>query len=244
MHPTIRYFLITAILAFTFSSCINYKRLINDEVVLKDGNTETGKIIKSDSVSIRIKKIDESQKSIAWAIIDSVHGKKFKTLWLGLQTGIYNAPYFSVFQNKSFSNNGNGFQAKIGLSYRGTKMYYFNFMHVATVPYPVNKFGLGFQRYVFGNYLSKRHNFFVGSEANAMSVLYNTGLQFAFEPFSGYEIKINNHIRLNAKLGLQFNLFNKNNQTGANFTIGLHFLKKNFNKYYSVLNKEHRIYNR
>ena len=234
-------FLITSLLFF---SCINYKRNITDEVFLKNGNTETGTIIKADSNSLRIKKVDESQLSINWNIIDSVNGKKFKTLWLGANFGTYNTPYFSVFRNQSYMSSAGGFQLKIGLAYRGAKLYYIDFFHTPTKPYAVNKFGLGFQRYVFGNYLKKRHSFFVGSEFNAMSIRYNNGPQFAYEPFTGYEVKLNEHIRLNARFGLQINLFNKNNQTGANLSVGIHFMKRNFKKYYDYLNKEHRVYHK
>ena len=39
-----------------------------------------------------------------------------------------------------------------------------------------------------------------------MGVQYNNGFQTTFEPFGGYERKLNEHFRIHAKLGLQFNL--------------------------------------
>lgn len=228
-------------LVLFFVSCNNYKRLINDEVVFNDGDSQTGTILKSDSVNIRLKKIDESVITIPWSIIDTVQGKKFRTLWLGFNAGIYNTPYFSVFRNESFSNSAGAVQFKIGMAYRGIKMYYLNYSYTPTTPYPVNKIGVGFQRYVFGNYLYKRSSFFVGVEANGMSIRYNNGLQFTYEPFTGFEVRVSNRIKIHAKFSLQFNVFNKNNQTGAGLSIGAHFIKRNFKKHYDRLNTEKRF---
>lgn len=227
---------------FVFSACNNYKRLITDEVVLKDGNTQTGTIIKSDTTILRIKKVDESLQIIPWRTIDSVQGKKFRTVWFGVNFGIYNTPYFSVFRNQSYSNTAGGIQFKAGMAYRERKMYYFHYTFSPTVPYPVNKVGLGFHRYVFGNYLQKKNNFFVGVELNGMSIRYNNGMQFSYEPFTGFELRLSHHFRLHVKFAMQFDLFNKNNNTGASLTLGTHVIKRNFKKYYDVLNYERRIY--
>lgn len=234
-------FVLSVVLSLIFISCNNYKRLITDEVVLKDGNTQTGTLLKSDSVSVRIKKIDESLLTIPWNTIDSVRGKKFKTFWFGTNIGIYNTPYFSIFRNESYSNTAGGIQFKIGMAYRERKMYYFHYTFIPTAPYPVNKFGVGFHRYVFGNYLQKRNNFFVGVEVNGMGIRYNNGLQFSYEPFTGFELRLSQHFRMHVKFALQFNVFNKNNQTGASLSIGTHIIKRNFKRYYNVLNQEHRL---
>lgn len=232
---------ITAIVICLSQSCINHKRLIKEEVVLNDSNSVTGTIFYTDSTKLKLKRIDESTTIVKWSDVDTIIGKKFSTFFLGFNTGIYNSPYFSVFRNESYPGSGAGMQLKLGWGLRGTKMYYFHYSYNSASPYNVKKFGLGFQRYVYGNYTTKRNCFFVGSDLNAMAIRYNNGLQFTFEPYSGFERKLNEQLRLHIKLGMQFNLANKNNQSGVNFSVGLHFLKKNYKKYYTSLNSNHRL---
>lgn len=82
----------------------------------------------------------------------------------------------------------------------------------------------------------------MGAELNLMNAKYNNGAQTTFEPFTGFERKLSEQIRVHFKFGLQFNVANKNNNLGSNFSIGFHFMRKNFKKRYDVLNAEHRLY--
>lgn len=224
------------------SSCINYRKPITDEVVMKDGNSQTGTIITCDSANLKLKKIDESISRIPWSAVDTVQGKKLRTFWLGANFGYYNTPYFSVFRNEAITGQSFGMQYKIGMAYRGTKLYYLNLSYMPAAPYSITKSGFGFQRYLGGRTYLKDNCFFVGSEFNFMNAKYNNGAQTTVEPFTGYEKKLNERLRIHFKFGVQFNISNKNNQTGFNATIGIHFLKKNFKKNYEILNKEHRMY--
>jgi hypothetical protein len=233
----IGFLFITALLA----SCSNYKKLITDEIVLNDGNSQTGTIIKCDSASLKLKKIDESTSVIYWKNIDTIQGKKLKTLWFGFNVGYYNTPYFSVFRNEAITAKQFGTQYKIGLAMRGTKLYYLHLTYSPAKPYSVTKFGIGYQRYLGNSTYLKRTTFFIGSEFNLMNVKYNNGAQTTLEPFTGFEKKMNEHLRLQAKLGFQINLANKNNQTGVNLTIGIHFMKRNFKKHYNTLNNQHQL---
>jgi hypothetical protein len=220
---------------------LNYRKAITDEVVLKDGNSQTGTIIKSDSATIKIKQIDESIRIIPWNAIDTVQGKKLKTLWFGANIGYYKAPYFSVFRNEAMVAENFGLQFKVGLALRGQKLYYFHISPLPDQPYPVTKYGLGFQRYLGGTTYLKKNTFFVGSEFNLMNVKLNNGPQMTLEPFTGFEKKLNEHLRIHFKLQLQFNLANKNSSAGVNTTVGIHFMRRNFKRYYNTLNKEHRL---
>lgn len=241
MKCKLKYILHLILSAILFTGCINYKKAITDEIVLRDGNSQTGTIIQCDSTKLKVRKIDESISIIPWSIIDSVKGKKLKTLWLGANTGYYNVPYFSVFRNESFVGKNLGMQYKIGLALRGNKLYYVNLSYLPAKPYDITKFGLGYQRYLSNKNYLQNNCLFVGSELNLMSVKLNNSAQVTLEPFTGFEKKINEQMRLHFKLGLQINIANRNNQVGVNTTIGIHFLKRNFKKYYDVLNKEHRI---
>lgn len=242
MKNYFKIFICTFLSVTALTSCKSYRALITDEIVLKDGNSQTGTIIKSDSANLKIKKMDESISIIPWSTIDTVQGKKLKTFWVGANLGYYNTPYFSVFRNESFVGKQFGSQYKVGIAMRGIRLYYLNLSYSAAKPYAVTKFGLGYQRYIRSTTYLKNNSFFWGSELNLMNVKYNNGSQITLEPFTGFEKKYNERLRLHFKFGLQFNLANKNNQTGFNMTIGAHFMKRNFKKEYETLNKEHRVY--
>lgn len=235
------YIIVITFFVVALAGCRPYKTLITDEIILKDGNTHTGTILQTDSVNIKIKKADESKLIIPWITIDSVVGKKFKTVWFGANTGYYKAPYFSVFRNESLAAENLGMQFKVGLASRGVRLCYISLLLLPDEPYNMNKFGLGIQRYTGRSTYLKKNSFFIGTEVNFMNVKQNNGSQITLEPFTGYEKKINERCRIHFKLGLQFNLFNKNNQAGVNTTIGFHFMKRDFKKYYDTLNREHRI---
>jgi len=240
MKTYFKYFTCIILLASLLSSCVNYRKLVTDEIVFIDGSSQTGTIIKCDSMNLRIKKADESVSILPWSIVDTVQGKKYKSLFLGANFGYYNTPYFSVFRNESITGKQAGMQGKIGLAFRGNKLYYFNLFYSPAKPYKISKFGFGYQRYLGKGYLNK-NTVFWGSEFNLMNVEFNNGPQLTLEPFTGYERKLNEYLRVHFKFGLQINLANKNNQTGFNTTIGIHFMKRNFKKHYEILNQERRI---
>lgn len=241
MKHFINYFLYTIFAALALSSCMNSRKLITDEIVLKDGNSQTGTIQQCDTLNLKIKKMDESISIIPWITVDTIKGKKLKTIWFGANFGYYKTPYFSVFRNESMIAKQWGIQYKIGLALRGNKLYYVDLSYSPAKPYAVTKFGLGFQRYLGASTYLKNNSFFVGTEVNFMNAKYNNGAQVALEPFTGFERKCNERLRLHFKFGLQLNIANKNNQAGFNTTIGVLFLKKNFKKHYDVLNNEHSI---
>jgi hypothetical protein len=221
---------------------MNYKRLVTDEVILKDENSHTGTIMASDSTKIKLKKIDESMMVIKWDDVDTVVGKKFKTVFIGANIGYHNIPYFSVFRNENMTGHAAGYQYKIGYAYRSNNLYYLTFLFSPAKPYEINKLGVGYQRYLgTTSYLSKT-GFFIGGEANLMNAKNNNGTQFCIEPFTGYEVRLAVHARVHFKFGLQFNLANKNSSVGSNFSIGFHFMRKNFKKRYQYLNTKHRLY--
>jgi hypothetical protein len=223
------------------SGCMSYKKFLTDEIVLKDGNSQTGTIIKVDSAIIKIRQVDESIRIIPWQAVDTIQGKKLKTFWIGTNIGYYKVPYFSVFRNEPFAAENVGFQIKAGITLRGTKLFYFQIGYVNGKPYSVTKYGFGFQRYLGASTYLRKNAFFTGAELNFMNVEYNNGPQITMEPFTGFERKLNEHLRIHFKLGLQFNLANKNSNAGINTTIGIHFMKRNFKKYYNTLNNEHRL---
>lgn len=232
---------IVTTLSLLLIGCSNHKKLIVDEVILKNQNSVTGTIKAVDSSGIKILKMDESQLNISWTEIDTVVGKRYKTFWAGFNTGYYNVPYFSTFRNEAMAGKTLGFQFKAGKAVKGKYMYYFTLTTIPAKPYGINKFGLGFQRYIKKATYINNKGFFWGMEYNLMNAKRNNGVQMTLDPFGGYDYKLNDQLRLHGKLALQFNLANKNNASGASLTVGITFLKRNFKQYYTILNQQHRL---
>ena len=229
------------VLFFFLSSCNNHKKLIVDEVILKDQNSVTGTIKQADSSGVKIMKMDESQVKIMWSDIDSIVGKRYKTYWEGVNLGYYNVPYFSTFRNEAMAGRSLGLQFKYGKAVRGKFMQYIALTVVPAKPYSINRFGVGFQRYIKKAAYINAHGFFWGMEYNFMNAKRNNGLQMSLDPFGGYDHKLNDQLRLHGKFALQFNVANKNNSAGVNLTVGITFLNRNFKQHYKTLNKQHRL---
>lgn len=242
MKSAFNYLFLTISALSMLSSCVNYRRGITDEIILKDENSLTGTITESDSTKLKLRKIDESITVIKWADIDTIVGKRFKTVFVGANLGYYNIPYFSVFRNEAMSGNAAGFQFKIGYALRSNNLFYFTQLFSPTTPYSITKTGLGYQRYLGKTTYLKKYSFFVGGEFNLMNVKNNNGAQATIEPYTGYELRLAAHVRVHFKFGLQLNLANKNSSMGSNFSLGFHFMRKNFKKRYNYLNTQHRIY--
>jgi hypothetical protein len=242
MKSVLNYLFISISALTLLGSCVNYRRGITDEIILKDENSLTGTITESDSTKLKLRKIDESITVIKWADIDTIVGKKLKTVFVGANLGYYNIPYFSVFRNEAMSGNAAGFQFKIGYAFRSNNLFYFTQLFSPATPYSITKTGFGYQRYLGNSTYLKKYSFFVGGEFNLMNVANNNGAQATIEPFTGYELRLAAHVRVHFKFGLQLNLANKNSAIGSNFSIGFHFMRKNFKKRYNYLNTEHRIY--
>jgi hypothetical protein len=128
------------------------------------------------------------------------------------------------------------------MAYRGNKLYYLQLGYFPATPYQITKFGFGYQYYLGQTTYLGKNSFFVGGELNLMNAKYNNGAQTTLEPFTGYEMRLAAHVRMHVKLGLQFNLANKNSNAGINLSLGFHFMRKNFKKRYDYLNTKHRLY--
>src|ERR1041385_5625472 len=135
MKNHLKYFTFLILAITLLSSCLNYRKLVTDEVVLKDQNSQTGTIIESDTAKLKLRKMDESISIIPWNTIDTIIGKKLKTVFVGANFGYYNIPYFSVFRNESMKGHAAGFQYKAGYAFRGNNLFYFQFFFSPASPY-------------------------------------------------------------------------------------------------------------
>ena len=242
MKSFLKYVLVLISASTLLTGCLNYRRMITDEVILKDQNSQTGTITESDSTKLKLRKIDESVTVIKWDDIDTIIGKKFKTVFVGANIGYQNIPYFSVFRNEARSAYGAGYQYKVGFALRSNTLFYFSLLFCPATPYGITKTGLGYQRYLGQTTYLKKTAFFVGGEFNLMNVAQNNGAQVTIEPFTGYEYRLAAHVRVHVKFGIHIGLASKNSALGSNLSLGFHFMRKNFKKRYNYLNTQHRIY--
>jgi hypothetical protein len=232
-HSILAGFLIAQITA-----CVVPRHHVREEVVLRNGNTQTGKILHCDSLALTIKGADKSTSVLPWAEIDSVRGLRLRTWWVGANVGFSHTPYFSVFRNEGMAANGLVAQAKVGWARHGRNLQY---VHFSVFPNPterLSKFGYGVQRYLWQGYLQQNGIFF-GSEFNLLNAKLNNGSQISIEPFAGYDRQIKEQWRLQIKMGIQVNPLNRNNGTGFCTSVGFNYQLRNLHKRYRQLNQQH-----
>jgi hypothetical protein len=232
------YFPITVILIWVIvtllAACHPYKRSIREEVLLKDGNSVTGRITASDSTHLTIKKPDASTAVIPWETISDVQGLRLFSPAISVNGGVFHTPYFSVFKNENYYPTSAGEALRVGFVKYGNRFRYFHLAFIPASPYNVTKTGWGFQRYFVGTYLDN-WNFYAGTEFNLLHVRYNNTPQFCIEPLMGIEKKLNAHFRLNAKTGMVFCPFSKNDRPGFHLSVGLNYIPVDFQKRYRRL---------
>ena len=227
-------YLVFVLLAFVLTNCNSYKRSIKEEVILKNGNSETGRIITSDSTQLKIKKADASVSVIQWEDIDKIRGIKLFSPALSINGGLYFNPYFSVFRNENYYPTNGGAAIRAGMVKYGKRFRYFNLVIIPARPYSIAKTGYGFQRYFRRDYLNN-WNIHAGSEFNLMHIRYNNAPQFCIEPFAGAEIKWTENLRCNAKFGIMACPFSKSDRMGVNFSFGINYIMVDFKKRYDTL---------
>ncbi len=219
-------------------ACHGPKKWLNDKVILQDGSSITGTVTKSDSLQLKITKMDESEQVVQWAQIDSVAPLAFRTRISSISLGLYNTPYYSVFRNENFAPSNLGLQFRTGMATFGKKYNYFHFTLIPSQPFRITKLGYGIERYKRGTYMDKK-NLFLGFETNLIFIRYNNAPQFAFEPFVGKQWKYKDQWRIHGKIALQLNVGSRNSNAGIYFGVGMNYLKQDFKKKYQDLNQTH-----
>jgi hypothetical protein len=228
---------IYSLVLLTSVGCVPQRRL-RDAVVLGDGSARTGRIERADSSDIALRQADKSLALLPWPEIDSVHGLRLATMYLGLNTGFAHTPYFSVFRNEGFQPNGLLVQGKVGWARRDRVMRYLHYTWLPAQPYRLNKVGYGFQRYVWQGY-TRPQGVFLGGEFNLLKAEYNNGRQIVLEPFVGYERQFDAQCRFHARIGTQLNPVNKNGRLGFTASVGVHLLLRDLQKPYRSLLQDH-----
>ncbi len=209
--------------------CNSYQKHLNEAVSLGNGNTETGNIVNSDSVQLRLQKLDGSLMTIQWSDIANVSSIKRQSLAISMNGGIFYSPYHSVFKNENYDPTVAGTAIRVGMLKYGKRYRYVNLAFLPTEPYNIFKTGVGFQRYFGRDYLAK-WNLHAGSEFNLMHIKYNNVPQFCIEPYLGGELKWTEQVRFNSKLAFVYCPLGKNSRLGTNLMVGINYLFANIEK--------------
>ncbi len=209
-----------------------------DLLVLKNGNTQAGKVIQSDSFSLLLKKYDHSMQKYNWSEIDSVRGLSYKTVYFSAGLGLSQVNFWSTLLYKNVKTTSAAFNYRIGtLKWRHWSRYA-ELVFLSTSPFKIQRLGVGGSYYIPFGYTYKL-NFYGGINANFTFVennrnYFSTGLHL------GTEYLHKNRYRLFAEMDFQRAIFNINQNTSfcllAGFRTG-----KEFGLYYKKLNTTHKL---
>lgn len=221
-----------------FAQSKKSKRL-PDKVILLNSEVETGKIIKSDSNYITLRKGDFSEKKILWLGIDTVMGLSYSTLFFSPSVGLSGINYFSTFRYDKVYSGGMNLQLKLGKMYRRRWAWYVQLTEMPVKPYNIFKTGIGFNYYLLKGYTEK-FCLYLGGKMEMNSVKTNAAPFFnrAVHIGAEYQTKYNN--RFFIELSRQKTFLNVYNGTGITFNLGLRFSREYKNRYIK-LNTQHRL---
>ncbi len=226
------------LLVVTLPALVFSQKLSRDLLVLKNGNTQSGKVIYSDSINITLKKFDHSTQKYLWTDIDSVKGLTYKTNFFSASLGISHIDYWSTLLYKNEQRTSAAFNYRYGTLKWGHWSRYAELIFLSTNPSKIQRLGIGGSYYIPFDY-TRKLNYYTGADINFTIVANNrnyisTGLHF------GTEYLHKNRYRLFAELDLQRAIFNINQNTSFCFMIGIRSGKE-FGKYYHKLNSTHTL---
>ena len=230
------------VIAFVWSlqSCRTEKRILTDEVHLRDGSTVVGKITKSDSTKIEIARLDHSTQILNWNLIDSVRPHNYFTPMSSMYAGLFNTPYYSVFLNEKNQPTNLGLQGRTGWAINGKRYTYLHLTLIPSQPLGIRKLGFGKEFYKRGTYMSQKC-LMLGYETNLIFIKNNNAPQFSFEPAFGKHWHWKNQYNIYAKIALQINIASRNQNAGISFGVGINYLHKDFKTHYQTLNETHKL---
>lgn len=209
-----------------------------DMLVFKDGNTQTGKIIRCDSVSLVLRKVDHSTTKYEWSQIDSVRGLPYRTYFFSASLGISKVNYWSTLLYRDVKSTSQAFYYRYGnMSWRRWAKY-IELEFIGARPFKMQRLGGGVNYYMFTDY-TKPWNAYLGLDASINMVDNNknfvsTGLHF------GTEYLYKNKYRLFAEMDFQKAIFNINKNSSFCFLVGMKWCKE-LEKYYKKLNQTRKL---
>ncbi|MBI3236031.1 MAG: hypothetical protein HYZ42_18685 [Bacteroidetes bacterium] len=222
----------------TLYSQLFAQKTSRDLLVLKDGNTQAGKVIESDSVSLVLLKYDLSKQKYLWSDIDSVKCLSYKTHFFSGAFGFSHVNYWSTFMYKYLNDNSSVFDFRYGRLKWGQWSRYVELTLIPAKPFGVQRLGGGFSYYYPRDY-TKKTNIYGGGSAHWTSVDNNAGF-ISFGVHIGAEYLNKNNQRFFAEIDLQRAIFNVNRNTSFSFLVGIRSGKE-FAQFYKKLNQTRSV---
>ena len=214
-------------------------RRLPDQVILLNGEVETGKVIKSDSIQISLQKQDFSEKIIQWDHIEKIAGLSYSTFFISPSIGLQQVNYFSTFLYDNVSSGGMNFQLKIGRMKRMRHASYFQITKIPVQPYNITKVGYGYNYYLFNDYI-RQWSTYAGGVFEMTSVKTNANGFFNYDLHLGFEYLSKWDIRFFSEISYQKTIFNINNGNGVAFNAGMRFSRE-YKSYYKKLNTTRQL---
>ena len=166
-----------------------------DNIRLKNKDSETGKIIYSDSSRIILQKYDYSEKNILWNDIDTVTGLSWFTYFYSQSFGYNHWNGFISQRLHTFSSDAGNFNMKFGYMRKKHFAANIDLGYQGGQSHRLFHAGVGIRRYIFSDYVKKK-NFYLGLNFGYNFPLTNMNRFFDLGWCAGYEYLLQEKYRL------------------------------------------------
>jgi hypothetical protein len=236
MKPYPLFFLALLLLA---PACRLRRSLLKDTVVLHNGNSFTGTIYAQDSARIKVVQHNLATEAIQVADIDTIIGYKLRTGVLGISSGVFHTPYYSIFRGEPFNPTTSGIEVQWGAARFRHRYRYVSFSYLPARPFVLKKWTVGWHYYFWKDYTAP-FTAYLGLRSGLMDVEFNNIPQFFIEPYGGAEWKLHPQWRAFGQWSLQRTPIARNNRTGTALQVGLRFYMRHLDRRYAKINQEIR----
>lgn len=238
MKKIYRFKLFLVYISIMFPALVFSQKLSRDLLILKNGDTQAGRVLSSDSVNLTLKKYDHSIQKFPWAEIDSVRGLTCKTFFISGGLGISHIDQWSTLLYKNVNSTSQSFNYRFGTLKWGHWSRYAELVFIGASPFKTQRLGVGGSYYIPFDY-SRKINYYAGADAN-LTVVANNSNYLSLGLHFGSEYLNKNKHRLFAEMDFQRAIFNINQNYSFCFMAGIRSGKE-FGKYYKKLNSTHKL---
>ncbi len=225
------------ILVFILQTAFAQKRS-RDLLVLKNGNALAGKVLKSDSFNLTLRRADRSTEKYSWQAIDSVRGLALRTPFFSPILGFTHINYWSTLQYKKIKDNAVSYTYRLGGLVSGHWSRWVQLSFVHSQPFKSQRLGIGFSYYFPFEYIEPIC-FYAGADANFSFVTENRSF-FSMGLHPGVEYWHKKDSRFFVEMDLQRAIFNINQNASFSFRGGIRFSKE-LSRFYRKVNTTHKV---
>ncbi len=209
-----------------------------DLLVLKNGNTVAGKVIKSDSLNLTLRRADRSTEKYSWQAVDSVRGLALRGFFFSPMLGFTHINYWSTLLYKPIKDNAVSYTYRLGGLVSGHWSRWAQLSFVHSRPFKSQRLGVGFSYYFPFEYIEPLC-FYAGADANITFVTDNRSF-FSMGLHPGVEYWHSKGSRFFVEMDFQRAIFNINQD--ASFTLrGGVRLSKELSRFYNSVNATHKV---